>query len=181
MGTSSFSGKTFTPGVKASGGAMTKEDEVRRLVSEYFRKAWDAAVDTHTLVRGVRKAARQGKKAAFAAKKPLLLEISKLMDLSIHHQVATKARVTPLDVTVSESIARSVSHLGSLASREAYPKQTMWFLFMIPMDITATFSNDVLRDMMIDATIKKYKHLLGDPTRDRALLDWFVAHYRSVL
>lgn len=33
---------------------------------------------------------------------------------------------------------------------------------------------------VIDAAIAKYGRLLGDPARDIKLLDWLVAHYRSL-
>ena len=114
MGTSVYATTTFTPGVKKGGGAMTHEDIVRRDASEVLRMAWDAAVDAHLFVRGVRKSYLKGssnpfKKSAFKKHRPLIMEISRLMDLTIHRQAAGRAIVTTLDVTLTESIARGVS------------------------------------------------------------------------
>jgi hypothetical protein len=36
------------------------------------------------------------------------------------------------------------------------------------------------KDVLIDNAVTRYGQLLGDAVRDRALLDWLVAHYRSL-
>lgn len=167
LGTAQFAGKTFTPGVSASGGAVTREDTVRGTVTEHFRKAWDAAVDTHTFMRGVRISYLNGSKKPFIDNKTIIMEISKLEDLTIHTQAPGQEIVTTLDITLTESIARSMGILGSMAKSTPFP---------IPGALTDT----ELRDQMIDATISKFDNLLKDATRDRALVDWMVAHYRSL-
>ena len=108
LGTSSYAGLTFTPGVLNGGGAVTWEDTIRRESSEYLRKAWDAAVDTHTWLRGVRRAFLRLDRRPFEDQRALILEVSQLMDLTVHRQLPAKARITPLDVTLTESIARGV-------------------------------------------------------------------------
>ena len=84
LGTSKYMGHTFTPGTTKGGGKVTWEDEIQQMASEYLRQAWDASVDTFTFIRGVRKSALAGDKKPFSTNKVLILEISKLMDLTIH-------------------------------------------------------------------------------------------------
>jgi hypothetical protein len=173
LGTSSYAGLTFTPGVTKGGGAMTWEDTIHRQASEYLRKAWDAAVDTHTWLRGVRKARLKGDATPFDTERPLILEMSQLMDLTVHAQNPAKARITPLDVTLTESIARAVGLIGNLADAEAVPH--LYGPWQNPGD-----EDRMAKAAVIDAAIAKYGRLLGDPARDIKLLDWLVAHYRSL-
>jgi hypothetical protein len=173
LGTSSYSGLTFTPGVLKGGGAVTWEDTIRRESSEYLRKAWDAAVDTHTWLRGVRRAFLRRDRRPFEDQRALILEVSQLMDLSVHRQVPAKARVTPLDVTLTESIARGVMLVGTVAERE--PVEHPYGPWLDPRD-----EDVAARHILIDSAVSRYGRLLGDPVRDRALLDWLVAHYRSL-
>jgi hypothetical protein len=173
LGTSSYAGLTFTPGVLKGGGAVTWEDTIKREASEYLRKAWDAAVDTHTWLRGVRKAFLRRDRSPFEADKALILEVSQLMDLTVHRQAPDKARITPLDVTLTESIARGVMLVGSLAERETVERP--YGPWQDPKD-----EDVVARHTVIDGAVAKYGQLLGDAVRDRALLDWLVAHYRSL-
>lgn len=173
LGTSSYVGLTFTPGVTKGGGAVTWEDTIRRNASEHLRKAWDAAVDTHTFIRGVRKAHLKGDKTPFSSNRALILEISKLMDLTVHEQDPAKSQVTPLDVTLTESIARGVSLVGDLAGRE--PVERLYGPWQNPGDEDRTTAG-----VLIANAVAKYGQLLGSPARDTALLDWLVAHYRSL-
>jgi hypothetical protein len=168
MGISKFDKKTFTPGVTATGAKMTREDTVRAAVNLYLRKAWDAGVDAHSLVRGVRREYLAGNNKPFNDNKPLLFEVSKLMDLTIHEQAPGKAVVTTLDVTLSESVSRGVSLVGSLASKVAFPASP------------GSLSDDQLRDQMVADAVVKYGKLLNDATRDKKLLDWLVDHYRKL-
>lgn len=172
MGTSSFPKHTFAPGKKKGGGVLTLEDEVRRTASEYLRKAWDAAVDTHTWLRGVRKAGLAGSTAPFTAERALILEVSKLMDLTIHEQAPAKAHVTALDVTLTESIARGVGIVGRLARKEALPPASS--------PIEKTMLRLLGPGLLITKAAQTYGHLLGDDSRDMGLLDWLVDHYRKL-
>jgi hypothetical protein len=168
MGTSKFDGKTFTPGVTVSGGAMTREDKVRAATNLYLRKAWDAGVDAHMFIRGVLREGEAGNKKPFDDNKALIFEMSKLMDLTIHEQAAAKATVTVLDVTLSESVSRGVRLVGSLAPGIPFPSPV------------GSQTDEQLRDSIVAAAVTKYGALLSNPARDKALLDWFVAHYRSL-
>jgi|GEM_PF-2003020 len=167
MGTSSFDKKTFTPGKTAAGGAVTREDKIKAATDLYLRKAWDAGVDTHTFIRGVRRKQEAGIKKPFNDHKALILEISKLIDLTIHEQAPGKQLVTTLDVTISESISRGVALVKRLAGSEPFPA---------PGKLTDL----ELRDQIVAAAVTKYGNLLKDPKRDKALLDWLEAHYRSL-
>ena len=171
--TSSYVGETFTPGKLKGGGAVTWEDTIKRSASEYLRQAWDAAVDTHTFIRGVRKSALGGSKSPFTSNVALIKEISKLMDLTIHEQDPANAQVTTLDVTLTESIAHGVGIIGGLADGETVTKPAGPFKTQADEDAAA-------RNAVIDAATARYGRLLGAPARDRKLLDWLVAHYRNL-
>lgn len=166
--TSKFDKKAFTPGKSAGGGTVTHEQKVRAATDLYLRKAWDAGVDAHSLVRGVRGEYLAGNSKPFADNKALLLEISKLMDLTLHEQAAGKAVVTTLDVTLSESVSRGVSIVKSLAPGIPFPK---------PVGV---FNDTGLRDLIVADAVVKYGNLFKNPARDKALLDWLEAHYRKL-
>ena len=138
-----------------------------------MRKAWDTTIDTHKWLRRVRKARLGGDKAPFTSDKALILEVSKLMDLTVHEQDPANAQITPLDVTLTESIARGVGIVGQLAGKEAVTKPFGPFMSKADEDLAA-------RDLLIEASVKKYGKLLGDPARDKKLLDWLVDHYRKL-
>ncbi len=164
---SSFPTDTFTPGVKQGGGVMTREDKIRRDASEHIREAWDAAVDTHSFIRGLRIANLKGDKTPFTTHKALIMEISKLVDMTIHTQAAGQEIVTMLDVTISESIARAMSLIGNEVSGVPFPP-------------VGALTDLELRDLVVAASAKKYDHLLGNPARDKAVIDWMSAHYRAL-
>ncbi|HVO89976.1 MAG TPA: hypothetical protein VMV45_15660 [Casimicrobiaceae bacterium] len=166
-GTSKFDKKTFTPGVTVGGAPMSREDKIRAATDLYLRKAWDAGVDAHTLIRGVRREYLAGHNKPFTDNKALILEISRIMDLTVHEQAGGKEIVTTLDVTLSESVSRGVGLVWSNASS-------------IPFPAPGAFSDTELRDQIVAAAVVKYGNLLRDATRDKALLDWLVAHYRSL-
>ncbi len=167
MSNSSYVGLTFTPGVKKGGKAMTREDTIRRNASEFIRKAWDAAVDTHSFIRDVRKAKLSGNGKAFTDNQIIIMEISKLMELTIHTQAAGKEVVTTLDVTLTESIAHAMSLLMSIIDKVPFPSP-------------GVLTDAELQDQMVAAAVAQYGNLLKDAKRDKALVDWLVAHYRSL-
>ena len=165
MATSSFDKKTFTPGVNSKGAPVTREELVKAAVNLYMRKAWDAGVDTHTFIREVRRRYETGDTRPFADHRALILEISKLMDLTVHEQAAGKAIVTTLDVTLSESISRGIGLVKELSERMPFPA-------------VGGLTDVQLRDQIVAAAVSRYGNLLRDPVKDKALLDWMVAHYR---
>ncbi|HEV2842463.1 MAG TPA: hypothetical protein VGW39_14165 [Chthoniobacterales bacterium] len=172
MGTSMFDKKTFTPGVTVGGGAVTRPDKIKADANRYIRKAWDAGVDMHTFIRGVRREYQGGNKKPFDDHKALILEISKLIDLTVHEQAAGKQIVTTLDVTLSESVARGVKFVKEYTASVPFPA-----LVVPPL---LPFSDIELRDQIIATALMRYGNLLRDAARDKALLDWLEAHYRSL-
>ena len=145
---------TFTPGVHAGGGAVTWEDNVKKAASDFMQQAWDAAVDVHTGIRAVRRAALTGNPGLFSTHKTAILEISKLMDLTIHTQDPARARVTPLDVTLAESIAHGVELIGAIVRREKVTRaRKAWS--------SPAEEKQAHRDILIHIGIAKYGQLLS--------------------
>jgi hypothetical protein len=133
-----------------------------------LRQAWDAGVDAHTFIRGVRREYLAGNNKPFNDNKAMILEISKLMDLTIHEQAAGKAVVTTLDVTLCESVSRGVKLVRGLARTVPFPS---------PL---GALTDVEVRDQIVAAAVTKYGNLLNDATRDKALLDWLQGHYRAL-
>ncbi len=169
MGTSKFPGK-FTPGVTAAGTPQTRDQQIRAAAKNYTREAWDASVDAHVLIRGVRKAYLAGNNKPFTDNEPLIMEMSKLMDLTVHEQAAGKALITTLDVTLAESIAHGVSAVDSFVDSVPFPFSFAAFWM----------TDDQLRDAIIADAVVKYGALLKNAARDKALIDWLNAHYRAL-
>ena len=167
MGTSKFDKKTFTPGTKPGGGAVTREDKIKAAANLYTRRAWDCGVDVHLLIRGLRRAYLDGNKKPFNDNKVLVMEISKLMDLTIHEQAAGKEVVTTLDVTLSESVSRGVALIK---------KETA----SVPFPAPGALTDQQLRDKIVAAAVKKYDNLFKDPARDKKLMDWLDSHYKTI-
>jgi hypothetical protein len=167
MKNSSYATDTFVPGTKPGGGAMTRENTVRAAVFNYLRKAWDCGVDAHLFIRGLRVEYLKGNSKPFDDNKTLILEISKLMDLTIHEQAAGKQIVTTLDVTLSESVSRGVSLIWGISGKVAFPAP-------------GTKTDDELKEQIIAEAVKQYDSLLKDPARDKALIVWLESKYRSL-
>ena len=166
LGTSSFDKMTFVPGTKPGGGAITKEDQIKSDANLYIRRAWDAGVTAHKFIRAVHREGLASNKKPFDDNKALILEMSKLMDLTIHEQAAGKQMVTPLDVTLMESVAGGVSKIKNLSGS-------------VPFPAVLGLTDIQLRDKIIAEAVKKYDNLLKDPARDKKLLDWLEAHYKQ--
>ncbi len=167
LGTSSFAGHTFTPGTKKGGGAVTRLDTVRKIASDHLQHAWDAASDAHMWLRGVRKSWLTKKDTApFTSDKVLILELSKLSDMTVHQQAAAHARITALDVVIIESVVRAMGLIGNLVTAEPLPGGPL--------------SDKGAADVMVAEATKKYGQLLKDPARDKALVDWLAAHFRKL-
>jgi Domain of unknown function (DUF4157) len=165
LGLSAYPKNTvFTPGLALGGGALTLTDKTRKLVSEYFRKAWDAGVDTQFFLRDIKKG-----ELTFSANKTYAMEASQKMDLSIHHQAAGKETVTLLDIALAEGVPRVANKMRKEAA-------------VLP--ITAPLATDAdvpaAAEQVIKDAIAANNTLLNDPIRDKVLLDWLVAHYHAV-
>lgn len=167
LGVSAFAGHTFRPGTKKGGGAVTRLDIVRKIASDHLQHAWDAASDAHMWVRGVRTSWLTKKDTTpFTTDKALILELSRFSDMTVHQQAAAHARITSLDVVIIESIVRAMGLIGNLVTAEPLP--------------AGPFSDKGAADVMVAEAIKKYGQLLKNPARDKALVDWLAAHFRSL-
>jgi Domain of unknown function (DUF4157) len=76
--------KDFIPDTSASGTRETFADQAKRNAEEYFRKAWDKAVDVHKFIRSIQKDQLAGNTPSFDKHRERILEISKLMRLTVH-------------------------------------------------------------------------------------------------
>lgn len=167
LGISSYPGITFTPGTLSGGGAVTDLDRIRKIASDYMQKAWDAASDAHMWLRGVRKVWLTKKDTApFTAEKPLILELSRLSDMTVHHQDPAHAQITTLDVTIIESVVRAMGLISGNVGGEPLP--------------VGPYTDQGAAHVMVEEATKKYGQLLGDPTRDMALVDWLSTHFRML-
>ncbi len=118
-------------------------------------------------LRGVRKAWLTKKDTTpFTAEKTLILELSKLSDMTVHRQAAAHARITSLDIVIIESVVRAMGLIGNLVESEPLPGGPL--------------SDKGAADVMVAEAIKKYGQLLKDPARDKALVDWLAAHFRKL-
>lgn len=169
LGTSKFVGVTFTPGKTKTGGTLTFEDEVKRAVSEYFRKAWDKAVDCHLFLRRIRAELDTGNTSTFTSKQTRILEISRLQHLTIHEQ-SPPTTINMNDIVLCEGVARATSLIKRDAGKQTYP--------------TVADSGKVAADYVpaiAQAAIKTYGALTGNDTDDVTLMDWLVAEYKKAL
>jgi hypothetical protein len=164
-----FGKKTFTPGVAASGGAVTFRSEVMQTAGQYLQQAWDAAVDTHMGIREIKIDIDNGSNASFVANKALLVEISKLEKLTIHKQTPAPKTVNLLDVVLAEGVARATVIIQQLAE-----KQT------VPATPAVGKTKQDYADEVVAAATKAYNGLTGNPADDKKLLDWMVAHFHAV-
>lgn len=96
----------------------------------------------------------------------LIHEAAHLGSLTVHEQNPSRARITPLDLTTTEGIARGFGIVGSLIKRQSIP----------PGPLT----DQGTANLLVETAMAAYGQLLTDPGRDKALLDWLVAHYRKV-
>ena len=168
LGISLFNGMEFKPGKTASGAALTLEDKVKREVDEYFRKAWDKAVDVHTFLRRIRQEVLAGNKKAFDNKKTRIMELSKLMRLTVHEQNAASAAISAVDIISAEGVAHGMTQIQAIVGNQGLPS---------PAPETQAF----YVKKFIDDSIKAYNALTGSFASDRALTDWLVKEYRKAL
>lgn len=195
--------RDFKPGTSSAGAPLTFSEKVKGKADNYFRKAWDKAVDVHGFVRDIRKAEVGGDHAPFNAHKARLLEISKLTHLTIHEQPAATATVNQVDVVLTEGVARAAGIMEERAAKQPVynpfelkmPPLSMGFkperpsllprkLELQPMPelkVSVIQTEDEAVNQVIDATIKQFGNLTGNEADDRKLLDWLVAEYKKDL
>ena len=171
-GVSRYPGLTFRPGISSSGAPLTTEERIRAGGVEYYRRAWDAAADFDDLIKQARRDQLDGT-ALSGSTVTRLLEVSPLMDLTLHEQQRSPPEITRLDVTTSESIVRAMSmagdHVESLTN-------------VMPMGPFRSTADEIAAgvDLAVDAAMAAYGGLLGDASRDRQLADWLYNHYERV-
>ena len=165
--TSKFDGKTFTPGVMPTGHAATREDRVKAAADLYLRQAWDAAVDADLFIRGVRKAAQAGNKKPFSDHRVLIIG-----DVSNHGPHHPQAGAGNGD--------RHAAGRDAVGERRAWGGADRSRGVPCPISGAGTLTDVQLRDQIVAAATARYGVLLKDPVRDKALLDWCVAHYRKL-
>jgi hypothetical protein len=173
-GTSFYRNQSFRPGISSSGKHCTREDKIRQEATDYYRKAWDAAVDVHYRLKQIHLQQLSGKfskvdwlfQVQMAA---LLTEVSILMDLTLHKQKTWPPEITLLDITTAESITRGISWA------KKYVKQLP--LETLPeVDAIAP----IISSWSVDKAMAAYGGLLGDAKRDRKLVDWLHDHYKKI-
>ena len=198
----------FKPGTSAGGTPQTFPEKARTKADQILRKAWDKAVDVHGFVREVRTAEMAGHHALFNARKARLMEISKLMHLTIHQQPAATATVNQVDVVLAEGVAHGITRI-----QENPPKQTLPFELKMPrlkvgfqpepapamtqkLQLTpipgldpspaaqlsdALLTEDQAAARIVEGSIKDYGQLLGNYGDDKKLVDWLVKEYKKPL
>jgi hypothetical protein len=166
----------FKPGKTAGGGTQTFEDKAKTKASEIGRKAWDASVDAHSLIRGIRKKQLDGDPSAFRKKQARLMELSKLMHLTIHEQDPATASVNQIDVVLAEGVAHAMVKLHAQIRREEVPSELKITLpplptlhpppfDVVPKKSTGPFDTKLELDPALDPS-KQIKY--GKRTEDEA-------------
>ena len=211
LGTSKFTNAdgTFMDLKPASSGAPpTFEKKVRTKADDFLRRAWDKAVDVAKFIRDVRIQSLAGNNSLFASRRTRILEISKLMHLTIHEQPAATASVNQIDVVLAEGAARATNIFQGKA--KALPVPQIADLHLPPMDpdavpddgtfprrkspprgvipietdprVAAYYMNqaeNIAADKLANDAIKSYGALTGNDVDDRKLVDWLVAEYQK--
>jgi hypothetical protein len=192
----------FKPASKAP---QTFEQRVQRRASEYLRKAWDAAVNIEIFIKELREENLAGKHTKFTTNLRSILEISKLMHLTVHQQPSATASINQVDVVVAESIARAALlmlknsktinvppdpyalHLPQIgeATKPNFPSIMDEKLELKPMPMlgpnpsigtTLVTPEDAATQRVIEDSIKSVGLALGSYDEDKKVMDWLVAH-----
>jgi Domain of unknown function (DUF4157) len=198
----------FKPGVSTTGSSETFESKAKSKANEYLTHAWDKAVDVDTFFRDIRVAQLAGNKAPFHAHRARILQLSKLMHLTVHEQPAATACINQVDVVLAEGVARGAAIiLGKSASQKApsnpfelhMPPPAHHFepghssvlnrkLQLKPMlggslhppaNLGALVSVDSAAKQVIENSIKAYSALTGNFSDDQKLMDWLAAEYKK--
>jgi hypothetical protein len=197
--------KDFKPGTAATGAPSTFEDRVRDKAGDYLRKAWDKAVDVAGFIREVRKS-ELAHGTLLSTKRAQVLEVSKLMHLTVHEQPAATASVNQVDVVLAEGVARAMSNILDNAGSQPVPKISDLNLPKmdpaevpddphgpkirrgpIPPIVTdprveqfyMNNAEDLAAQKVIDEALKSFGGIVGNDADDRRLADWLVANYQK--
>lgn len=198
----------FKPGMSTGGTPQTLPEKARTKADQILRKAWDKAADVFSFIREVRAAEMAGHHSLFNARKARLMEISKLMHLTIHQQPAATATVNQVDVVLAEGVAHAMIRIEKNA-----PNQTLPFELKMPrlkvgfqpqpapvmtqkLQLTpipglgptpaqepseAVLTQDQAAARIVEGCIKDYGQLLGNYDDDKKLVDWLVKEYGKPL
>jgi hypothetical protein len=197
----------FKPGASAAGAPLNFEQRVKGKSNDYLRKAWDKAGDVHAFIRDIRTEELAGKTTGFKAHKARILEISRLMRLTVHEQPDATASINQIDVVLSEGAARAAAKAYGLGQKATVPdslalkmptpepffrarrpsvmEQKLELKPMPelgpPIGAPVLVTEDVAADKVIDDSIKAAGTITGNFAADRKLWDWLVAEYQKDL
>jgi hypothetical protein len=171
-GTSDYVDHAFEPGLTETGEPLTVEEKIRDDAVEFYRRAWDAAADLHDLMASCRREQLAGADLD-ALTRIRLLEVSPLIDLTLHEQSSDPIEITRLDVATTESVARAVALAGGLV--ETLPVEVPLGPFRSDDDAVASGVGP-----LVDQAIAGHGGLLDDSRRDRAALYWLHSHFENV-
>jgi hypothetical protein len=195
----------FKPGASAAGAPLNFEQRVKGRSNDYLRKAWDKAGDVRDFIRDIRTEELAGKTAGFKAHKARVLEISRLMRLTVHEQPDATASINQMDVVLAEGVARAAAKAYKngreatvpdplalkmpqpepffKARRSSVMEQKLELKPMPelgpPIGAPVLITEDVAADKVIDDSIKAAGTITGNFADDRKLMDWLVAEYKK--
>jgi len=181
-GASAYNDKAFIPGTSKS---MNPEQQVRAKAVNYFRKAWDSAANAHIMIRDQRKEQLNAQRDGNVYKpsnemKNRLLELSGLMDLTMHTQKPESMNITVLDVVGAESIAREIhfawDRAKTLSKDELIPQTDMLSRLSLSLELFGAWE----ASSAVDAALREHGGILGNQKRDRQLLRWLNIYYKNV-
>jgi hypothetical protein len=197
--------RDFKPGTSASGADLTFEEKVKGKAVDHFRKAWDRAVDVDKFIRNIRKDELAGNPASFNANRVRILEISRLMHLTVHEQPAATASINAVDMVLAEGVTRAMGRMQGIARTQTvanhfqlktpplklgpqpgHPSVLNQQLQLQPIpglgtSLPVLASEDEATDQVIDDTIKAFGALTGSFAGDKALVDWLFANFKQPL
>jgi hypothetical protein len=196
----------FKPGSSAAGAPLNFEQRVKSRSDEYLRKAWDKASDVHGFIRDIRKEELAGSGTGFKTHKKRVLELSRLMHLTVHEQPAAPASVNQVDVVLAEGIAHAAGKAYGAGQdakvpdplalkapeRESFRARRPSVIEQRldlkptpglgpPTDAPIIVTEDVAVGKVIDDSIKAAGTITGDFADDKKLMDWLAAEYKKEL
>jgi hypothetical protein len=188
LGASKYGAIEFVPGQSATGASITFEQEVQREASEYLRMAWDKSVDVHQFLRDIRaEVVENGHSHTLKHKKKRVMEISRLMNLTVHQQESGKETVTELDLVLSEGVAHAVS--AAFSAVKGLAVSAGWAWSRLATDLPEVFGTDTAAERVYkvvlkielakDAVVVSGGPIVGDPVADMELLRYLVSNYRK--
>jgi hypothetical protein len=159
---------TFTPGKTIGGGTPSLASQAKSVASAYYTNVWDRAVDIFTFLRNTKVKMDKGDRTLFDKFDTEILKASQKMGLTIHQQTTATKTINSLDVILAEGIARAASLLAYITQKKLPDP-----LVASPADVNTAGMK------LVDDALIYYKALLGDLTKDRALISYLNDQYHS--